>query len=127
MSALTIDFPFDELPVKVCDVYDMSLLAYGTAELTASGDDPEDGFYVSEIKLDSGALLKRPSKINSSGGFEGELFSRIADVIENPKSKIGQHAEEAFAEAWEEARQPDPDDARDRRRDDAAYFAHTFA
>ncbi len=123
---LTIDFPFDELPVMVCDVYDASLLAYGHAELTASGDDPEDGFYVSEIKLDSGALLKRPSKINTADGFEGELFRRIADVIQNPKCKIGELAEEAFAEAWEETSQPDPDYERDRRRDDAAYFAEAF-
>lgn len=121
--ALTIDFPFDELPVKVCDVYDASLLAYGHAELTDAGPGYEREFYVSAIKLDSGARLTK----GSLETFEGQLFRRIADEIQNDRCKIGQAAAEAWAEAYEQSRQPDPDDARDRRRDDAAYFAHAFA
>jgi hypothetical protein len=121
--ALTIDFPFDELPVMVCDVYDMSLLAYGHAELTDAGHGYEGEFYVSAIKLDSGARLTK----GSLETFEGQLFRRIADEIQNDRCPIGRSAAEAWAEALEQSRQPDPDDARDRRRDDAAYFSHAFA
>jgi hypothetical protein len=118
--ALTIDFPFDELPVMVCDVYDASLLAYGHAELTDAGQGYEGEFYVSAIKLDSGARLTG-GRLDS---FEGQLFKRIADEIQNDRSKIGRAAAEAWAEAFEQSHEPDPDYERDRRRDDAAYFAH---
>ncbi len=127
MDKLVVDFSFDELPVMVCGTYDMSLLAYGHAELKSAGADYKDEFFVSVIKLDSGAYMERPLNSSVARTFEQDLFKRIADEIENPKCPIGRSAAEAWAEALEQSQQPDPDDERDRRRDDAAYFSHAFA
>jgi hypothetical protein len=84
-----MDFLFDELQIPVCDKDDVGLLLYGVATLK---DNRDGDFYVSLIRLDGGAVLRRPSSVNSASGFEGELFKRIAKVIEDDKTTYGRHA-----------------------------------
>ncbi len=119
MTKFTCEYPFDELKIIVAGV--KTGMFYGYARLVEDSNPGE--FYVERIKFDDGgATLYRHSNSAFADAFSKELFSRIARVIEEDD-----HAAEFFAQQLAESRQPDPDDARDRRRDDAAYFAHTFA
>jgi hypothetical protein len=125
MRDLTHEFLFDELPVKICGTYDTSVLVYGRAVLKSNGPSVEDGFVVTSIRLDSGAMLYPPKTPSGHAmPFEGEMFNRICDVIYNSKTSLGRAAEGEWATAVEEASQPDPDYERERRRDDAAWGGH---
>jgi hypothetical protein len=103
------EYSFDELSIRLCDRWETGLLLYGRAELTSAGADYEDEFYVSAIRLDGGARLARPNASNNTGGFESELFRRIAAVIEDDKTQAGRHAAELFVSALEQSRETDHD------------------
>lgn len=109
MSAdvFSCEYSFDELTINLCDRWETGLLLYGNAELTSAGDGYDGEFYVSAIRLDGGARLPRPSPINNTGGFEAELFRRIAAVIENDRTSAGRHAAELFANEYEQSRDTD--------------------
>ncbi|PST19299.1 hypothetical protein C7U61_12240 [Rhizobium sp. JAB6] len=106
------EYSFDELSIRLCDRWETGLLLYGRAELTSAGADYEDEFYVSEIRLDGGARLARPNASNNAGGFESELFRRIAAVIEDDRTQAGRHAAELFVSALEQSKELDPDQNR---------------
>ncbi|AYG66778.1 MULTISPECIES: hypothetical protein [unclassified Rhizobium] len=110
-AAFSCEYSFDELSIRLCDRWETGLLLYGRAELTSAGDDYDDEFYVSAIRLDGGARLARPSLLNGTGNFETELFRRIAAVIEDDKTHIGRDAAEIFASELEQCRQVDHDQA----------------
>jgi len=101
------EYSFDELSIRLCDRWETGLLLYGRAELTSAGADYEDEFYVSAIRLDGGARLARPVASNNAGGFESELFRRIAAVIEDDRTQAGRHAAELFAVELEQSREID--------------------
>ncbi|SCB25492.1 hypothetical protein GA0061103_3514 [Rhizobium multihospitium] len=103
------EYSFDELSIRLCDRWETGLLLYGRAELTSAGADYEDEFYVSAIRLDGGARLARPNASSNAGGFESELFRRIAAVIEDDRTQAGRHAAELFAIELEQSRQADHD------------------
>ncbi|MFK0163512.1 hypothetical protein [Rhizobium sp. NPDC090279] len=108
-SEFSCEYSFDELSIRLCDRWETGLLLYGRAELTSAGADYEDEFYVSAIRLDGGARLARPNASNNAGGFESELFRRIASVIEDDKTHAGRHAAELFAIELEQSRETDHD------------------
>ncbi len=119
MTKFTCEYPFDELKIIVAGV--KTGMFYGYARLVEDSNPGE--FYVERIKFDDGgATLYRRSNSAFADDFSKTLFERIAHVIEDDS-----HAAEFFAEQLAESQQPDPDDARDRRRDDAAYFENAFA
>ncbi|RKD66732.1 MULTISPECIES: hypothetical protein [unclassified Rhizobium] len=111
-SKFSCEYSFDELSIRLCDRWETGLLLYGRAELTSAGADYEDEFYVSAIRLDGGARLARPNALNNSGGFESELFRRIAAVIEDDGTQAGRHAAELFAIELEQSRETDYDQNR---------------
>ncbi|WP_246705585.1 hypothetical protein [Rhizobium sp. P40RR-XXII] len=115
--AFSCEYSFDELNIRLCDRWETGLLLYGRAELTSAGDDYEDEFYVSAIRLDGGARLARPSLSNAASSFEMELFRRIATVIEDDKTYVGRHAAELFANELEQCRQIDHDEPRKIERE----------
>ncbi|TXH83260.1 MAG: hypothetical protein E6Q77_04765 [Rhizobium sp.] len=115
--AFSCEYAFDELSIRLCDRWETGLLLYGRAELTSAGDDYDDEFYVSAIRLDGGARLARPSFLNAGGNFETELFRRIAAVIEDDRTHIGRHAAELFAGELEQHRQVDHDLSRKIERE----------
>ena len=101
MSALTLNFDFDELVIPIHGKNDSGLLIYGTAELAASYEEaPSEGFYVKSVTLADGATLI-PSGRGAYGfpsAFEKELFERVSKVIENDKTPIGGHAAREWAD-----------------------------
>lgn len=103
MDTIETNFDFEELAITICGKFATGMMIYGTAVLT--GDD--DGFYVSAIELEGGTMLKRSGNgyLGFPALFEGELFARIAAVIENPKTHIGKLASDTWDEAREEARE----------------------
>jgi len=111
MSAdvFSCEYSFDELTINLCDRWETGLLLYGRAELTSAGSSYDGEFYVSAIRLDGGLRLARPNSVNNAGGFEAELFRRIAAVIENDKTSAGRHAAEQFAAEYEQSRETDCD------------------
>ncbi|OEC98213.1 hypothetical protein I8E17_10220 [Rhizobium sp. AB2/73] len=111
------EYSFDELNIRLCDRWETGLLLYGCAELTSAGADYEDEFYVSAIRLDGGARLARPNASNNAGGFESELFRRIAAVIEDDGTQAGRHAAELFAIELEQSRQADHDQSHKIRQE----------
>jgi hypothetical protein len=115
MDTLEHHLEFEELKIPVCGKNSSGLMLYGTA--TLSGD--EDGFSVVFIELGNGTYL-RPRGNGALGfpaAFEDELFKRIAAVIENPKTDIGNYAAGEWADVVEDAKAGDPDRAYDERRD----------
>lgn len=115
--AFSCEYSFDELSIRLCDRWETGLLLYGRAELTSAGDDYEDEFYVSAIRLDGGARLARPTLSSAAGSFEVELFRRIAAVIEDDRTHVGRDAAELFANELEQCRQIDHDEPRKIERE----------
>jgi hypothetical protein len=116
MTKFVVDYPFDELKIIIAGV--KTGMFYGNARLVEDSNPGE--FYVERIKFDDGGTtLYRRSSSAFADEFSKELFTRIARVIEEDG-----HAADFFAGKLEESQEPDPDYERDRRRDDAAYFAH---
>jgi hypothetical protein len=111
------EYSFDELSIRLCDRWETGLLLYGRAELRSAGADYEDEFYVSAIRLDGGARLARPNASNNVGGFESELFRRIAAVIEDDRTQAGRHAAELFAIELEQSREADHDQSHKIRQE----------
>jgi len=105
--AFSCDYSFDELSIRLCDRWESGLLLYGYAELTSAGADYEDEFYVSAIRLESGARLTRPNTQAIANNFEAELFRRIAAVIEDDRTYPGRHAAAFFADELEQFRETD--------------------
>jgi hypothetical protein len=92
-------------------------LLYGQATLIGNGD---GDFYVSEIRL-GGRTLPR-FNVMSGNDFEQSLFKAIADVLENDKTTDGRHCAQEWADAVEQSTQPDPDQQRQERMDNAIHF-----
>ena len=107
------EYSFDELTINLCDRWETGLLLYGRAELTSAGNGYDGEFYVSAIRLDGGARLPRPHPLGNAGGFEAELFRRIAAVIENDGTPAGRHAAELFADQLEQSKETDCDIVRE--------------
>ena len=101
-DVFSCEYSFDELTINLCDRWETGLLLYGCAELTSAGDGYDGEFYVSAIRLDGGARLARPNSLNNAGGFEAELFRRIAAVIESDRTSAGRYAAELFATEYEQ-------------------------
>ncbi|MBB5573289.1 hypothetical protein QD357_04660 [Rhizobium sp. BR 317] len=108
-DVFSCEYSFDELTINLCDRWETGLLLYGRAELTSAGDGYDGEFYVSAIRLDGGARLARPHPLGNAGGFEAELFRRIAAVIENDKTLAGRQAAELFAIEYGQSTETDYD------------------
>ena len=89
----TVQFNFEEIQLS-----GDGLLAYGTATLESAMEDDSE-FYVSEIVLNGGRRLTRPSRINSADAFNGELFTMIVKQIEDDRTTHGKHAALEWADA----------------------------
>lgn len=79
MASFTTKYRFEELQLA-----GDALMAWGTAMLTSSGEEYPGEFYVSEIKLDNGLVL-RPKGVGNMGTmdtFRSELFNRISAILE---------------------------------------------
>ena len=102
-DTLELHFDFEEMNIPICGRYATGIMLYGTARL--SGD--EDGFSVVAIRLDGGTWLRRRGngQLGFPAPFEDELFHRIADQIENPKTTIGKRASNEWADVVEDARE----------------------
>lgn len=98
----TVQYNFEEMQLS-----GEGLMARGTATLeSAMKDDSE--FYVSEIILDGGRRLRRPSRINSADAFNAELFTMIVKQIEDDRTTHGKHAALEWADAVSEQAAPIP-------------------
>lgn len=89
----TVQFDFEEMQLS-----GEGLVAYGTATLESAYEDDSE-FYVSEVILDGGRRLTRPSKINSADVFNGELFTMIVKQIEDDRTTHGKHAALEWSDA----------------------------
>ncbi|MBB3452286.1 hypothetical protein FHT86_000542 [Rhizobium sp. BK313] len=118
-AVFSCEYSFDELTINLCDRWETGLLLYGSAELTSAGDGYDGEFYVSAIRLDGGARLARPNHVNNAGGFEAELFRRIAAVIENDRTSAGRHAAEFFSAEYEQSSETDYDTTREIEQEKA--------
>ncbi len=76
------------------------LMARGTATLESAYEDDSE-FYVSEIVLDGGMRLSRPSRINSANVFNETLFTMIVKQIEDDRTTHGKHAALEWSDAVE--------------------------
>ena len=97
MASFKTDYRFEELQLA-----GDALMAWGTATLASSGEEYPGEFYVSEIKLDNGLVL-RPKGVGNMGApdtFRAELFNRIAAILE---------ADDAVQTAYAEAEEGDDD------------------
>lgn len=69
----------------------LGIMLYGTAELVSNeGSDPHE-FYVASVTLDGGSVL------DQRGPFDGVLFRKIADELENSKTELGRLAQAEFS------------------------------
>ncbi|GAC1042299.1 hypothetical protein [Rhizobium sp. No.120] len=89
----TVQFDFEEMQLS-----GEGLMARGTATLESAYEDDSE-FYVSEVILDGGRRLTRPSKINSADVFNGELFTMIVKQIEDDRTTHGKHAALEWSDA----------------------------
>jgi hypothetical protein len=84
-----LEFVFDEMKIL-----GEGLLAYGTATLVDAGEGYEGEFFVSEIVLVDGQVLKKSGNgtLGTSDPFLDKMFERIASQIQNDKCPIGRAA-----------------------------------
>jgi hypothetical protein len=95
--AFECEFPFDELPV-----FGHGMMAYGVATLVSDGD---EGFYVSDLRLDDGAYFDRNGGAGLGSDLKRRLFDIMREVIENDP-----RAQEHFNEKYAEYSEPVDDD-----------------
>jgi len=111
---LELKFGFDELQTQA---FGIGALFYGTAYLQSAGD---GDFWVNSIELDNGTWLH---SVREGQTLNALMYREIAAVLYDESTPYGAKAAEAWREAWNEYRQPDPDRAYDERRD---ARIHTF-
>ena len=117
-ATITHEIEFEEMIPVIDDRRVEGMMLYGTAKLISN--DPEcdpKAFYVDEITIDGGLVLKRPRSMREPSDFREILFVAIASQIESDSTDIGRYAQAEFSEAVEDALQPDPDQAYDEMRD----------
>lgn len=117
-ATITHEIEFEELMPVIDDRRVKGMMLYGTAKLVSN--DPESdpkAFYVDEITIDGGLVLKRPRSMREPSDLREMLFVAMAGQIESDRTDIGRYAQAEFSEAVEESRQPDPDRAHDEMRD----------
>jgi len=103
MSRFSFEYEFDEVNVPR---YGDGMFLDGKA--TLSDNDGDGDFYVSDIDIGGRSLDRRDP-------LDNYLFKEIASQL-----YVSQHAASEYVDAWNESRQPDPDRARDERRDHEA-------
>jgi hypothetical protein len=99
MSAITTTFEFEELSISLFGKPEAAAMFHGKATLESEGGEYREQFYVSEIELDGGTRLNPTGAgyLGFPNAFECELFKRIAAVIENDLTAIGNHAAREWA------------------------------
>jgi len=115
---ITHEIEFEELIPVIDDRRVEGMMLYGTATLVSN--DPESdpkAFYVDEITIDGGLVLKRPRSMREPSDFSEILFVAIAGQIESDSTDIGRYAQAEFSEAVEAVSEPDPDQARQQQID----------
>jgi hypothetical protein len=113
-------FDFEELKLPGLGE---GVLIYGRAKLEDNGD---GDFAITSIVLDGRRTLPAPS-VTGSNTFDQMLCRMIMDVLYDDKTVDGRHCAQEWADAVTQSRERDPDDARDQRIDDAAFFGHSSA
>lgn len=116
MNPLEMTFEFEELNIPVCGKNCAGVMLYGMAFL--EGD--HDGFTVCKIRMQGGQWLKRADNLDMGAPdpLADLMFKRIAEVIENPKTKIGKLAEGGWIDKHHDhGPSVDPDYLRDMQFD----------
>lgn len=119
MAEIEHEIEFEELTPILNGNRITGMMLYGKAILASADPSEPHAFYVKSIRIDGGLLLERNGgrPRGHEQGTSGELFDTLAHQIESDRTEIGRLAQAEFADAVDEARQPDPDAWYDARRD----------
>ena len=111
----TIEFPFEEISPKTFLGTDTitGILMSGVAVLESADPGEPSQFHVKRVYLDAGNGTYRLSPVDN----EKWLYDAIVKEIYDDTGKLGRAAQDAFDEAVQAEREPDPDRAYDEWRD----------
>lgn len=97
-----VEFEFQELtPRDTLGRPITGIMLYGTASLESADPNDPHSFYVASITLEGAASMRRSAELNKPSSFDGMLFAKIADELENSKTELGRLAQAEFSEKVE--------------------------
>jgi len=106
-----VEVQFEEVTPIIDGARVVGMMLYGTAVLASADSDDEYEFYVKSVELDTDDCR------GMTIGRSHFLFRGIAAELQNDSTKLGQKMQDKFSAAVEEDGQPDPDAAREERRE----------